>query len=282
MRTTEPGERRPPVITFTTDFGTADPYVAAMKGVALSICPEARLVDVTHQVQPQQVLQGAFLLAAAWPHFPPGTVHVAVVDPGVGTERRAMALATEHGLFVGPDNGLLSSALPDAARPQGREPARVPLPAGVRGVALTNPAYHRHPVSATFHGRDIFTPAAAHLAAGVPLAELGEPVRDMLAFPPFRGRRRPDGVVEGRVIHVDRFGNCITAVRAEDLPSPGVTVEVRGRRVPGLFPTYAALPEGPGALIGSGGYLELAVRNGSARETLGAAVGDVVAVRPTG
>lgn len=281
MTIAEGAGRRPPVITFTTDFGTRDAYVAAMKGVALGICPEARLVDVTHQVEPQRVLQGAFLLAAAWRYFPPGTVHVAVVDPGVGTERRAVALAVEGGYFVGPDNGLLSAALPDGARPPGDGPARVPLPAGVRGVALTNPAYHRHPVSATFHGRDVFTPAAAHLASGVPLAHLGDPIQDLLAFPPFRGSRQPDGAVLGRVVHVDRFGNCITEVRAADLPWQRLEVEVRGRRVPGLFPTYAALPGGPGALIGSEGYLELAVRNGNARDALDVRIGDVVTVRPT-
>src|SRR3990172_9289887 len=153
-----------PVITLTTDFGLSDPYVASLKGVILSINPSATIVDITHAVQPQRIEQGAFLLALSWPYFPAGAIHIVVVDPGVGTERRAIALATPTGTFVGPDNGVLSAALPDEARDAAAKEGRpVPLPPGTAAHLLANEDFQRTPISATFHGRDIFAPVAAHL-----------------------------------------------------------------------------------------------------------------------
>ena len=165
-----------PVITLTTDFGRSDHYVAAMKGVILGINPDATIVDISHAVRPQQVAEGAFLLQAVRPYFPTGTVHLAVVDPGVGTERRALVLATPDGFFVGPDNGVLSPALPDSARPRRSraEPSAVPLPAGYTAVAIAERRYLREPVSDTFHGRDVFAPVAAHLTLGASLESFGE------------------------------------------------------------------------------------------------------------
>jgi len=285
----EPGEvqghARPltvvsPIITLTTDFGLSDPYVASMKGIILSINPDVVIADITHAVEPQQIEQGAFLLAAAWSYFPSGSIHVAVVDPGVGTERRAIALATPAGTFVGPDNGILSAALPDQARrAAGEKPHPVPLPPGTAAHLLTNERFHRIQVSATFHGRDIFAPVAAHLSRGVPLDELGPPVGEIMALPPFRARSQPDGSLLGRVIHIDRFGNLITDVRAEQLPPPlPLVVEIAGRRIRGLSPTYG---HGTGllALIGSSGFLEIALRQGSAALELGAHPGDSLLVR---
>ncbi len=269
-----------PIVALLTDFGLADPYVAAMKGVLLSLNPDAVVVDVTHQVRPQRVEQGAFLLEQVVPHFPPWTVFVAVVDPGVGSERRALALQTPRAFFVGPDNGLLSPALPEAVRERaGDGPAPVPLPAGYGAVAIENERYFRHPVSATFHGRDIFAPAAAYLTLGTPLAALGPPLDSVLALPPFRARPLPDGTLLGRVLHVDRFGNLVTSVRQRDLPGQRLEVEVCGQRVPGLVRTYAE-GEGLCALIGSAGYLEIALPMGSAACVLGADVGAEVRVRP--
>jgi S-adenosylmethionine hydrolase len=269
-----------PIVALLSDFGLADPYVAAMKGVVISLNPEAVLVDISHGVRPQAVEQGAFLLEQACPYFPPGTTFVAVVDPGVGTARRALALQTPRAFFLGPDNGLLSPALPEAARQQAAEgPAPVPLPAGYRAVAIENERYFRHPVSATFHGRDIFAPAAAHLTLGTPLEALGPPVEQVLALPPFRARPQPDGTLLGRVLHIDRFGNLVTSVRRQDLPSDRLEVEVCGRRVPGLVRTYAEA-EGLCALIGSAGYLEVALPLGSAAAALGGDIGTSVLVRP--
>lgn len=271
---------RSPIVTLTTDFGLADPYVAAMKGVILSLNPAVTIVDVTHEVRPQRIAQGAFLLSQALPYFPSGTVHVVVVDPGVGTARRALALATPDAILVGPDNGVLSAVLPDEARSRvgaAAGPAAVTLPDGYRAVALTRRRYMRQPVSATFHGRDIFAPAAAHLSLGVELEALGPAVKEILALPPFRARRRADGVLEGRVLHVDRFGNLITDVRAEDLTSARVEVRVGGQGVEGLAHTYEEV-SGVKALIGSAGYLEVARLGGSAAYWLGADIGDAVLV----
>ena len=268
-----------PVITLTTDFGLADPYVASMKGVILSVNPQAVIVDVSHAVRPQRIEQGAFLLEASLPHFPVGSIHVAVVDPGVGTRRRAIALRTPSGTFVGPDNGILSAALPDEIRSRaGEASGRVRLPEGSSGVALSDPRYHRQPVSDTFHGRDIFAPAAAHLSLGVPLSDLGEPVDEVVALPPFRARREPDGFRRGRIVHIDVFGNLITDVRGEDLASPRLTVEVSGRRIAGLQRAYAS-GQGLTALVGSSGFLEIALTGGSAAAELGIDVGEPVVVR---
>ncbi len=270
----------PPIITLTTDFGVSDAYVGALKGVILSLNPAATIVDITHEVQPQQVVQGAFILGSASPYFPEGTIHLAVVDPSVGTERRGLVLATPRAVFVGPDNGLLSAALPDDARQAAPVPGQaspVSLPEGYRAVAITRREYMRESVSSTFHGRDVFAPVAAHLSLGVAPEEFGEAVTFVLAFPPFRARRRPDGSLQGRVLHIDRFGNLVTDVCGEDLPTGDVQVEIGGRVLRGLRHTYAGA-EGLTALIGSSGHLEIALPNGSAAASLGAHVGDPVVV----
>ena len=266
------------IITLTSDFGLADPYAAAMKGVILSLNPNAVIVDVSHAIRPQRVEQAAFLVEAARPYFPADAIHVAVVDPGVGTERRGLVLQTPLGIFVGPDNGVLSPALPEEVRrATGEGGGRVPLPEGATGVELTNPRYHRLPVSDTFHGRDVFAPVAAHISLGVALPEFGEAVEDAFVLPPFRAPRRPDGSLTGRVVHVDAFGNLITDVRGEDLPPGEITVEVRGRPIKGLRRSYA---KGMGlmALVGSSGYLEVALPGGSAAAETGADIGGTVTV----
>ncbi|MGD0765239.1 MAG: SAM-dependent chlorinase/fluorinase [Dehalococcoidia bacterium] len=269
------------VITLTTDFGTSDHYVAAMKGLILGINPDVTIVDVSHEVRPQQVTEGAFLLQAVRPCFPTGTVHVAVVDPGVGTERRALILATPHGLFVGPDNGVLSPALTDSARPRHSRTGTtaVPVPSGCTAIAITERRYLREPISATFHGRDIFAPVAAHLTLGVAPESFGEKVSTVLALPPFRARRRRDGRLSGRVIHIDRFGNLTTDIRAVDIGGGEVTVEIAGLVLRGLSKTYGQV-DGLVALIGSSGYLEVALPRGSAAELLDVDVGAPVTVRP--
>ena len=269
------------IITLTTDFGLSEHYVGAMKGAILGVNPRAIIVDVTHDVQPQRIEEGSFLLGAAWPYFPSGTVHVAVVDPGVGGERQALVLSTPAGFFVGPDNGVLSCALPDAARPRRarRIAKRTPLPEDCIAVAITNPQYMLHPVSATFHGRDVFAPVAAHLTLGVDIDSFGERVASILALPLLRAVRKTDGSLAGRVIHVDRFGNLVTSIRAVDVGGSDVTVEIAGEVVHGLANTY-----GDGddlvALIDSSGYLEVALPRGSAAELLEADLETPLSVRP--
>ena len=269
-----------PIITLTTDFGLADSYVGEMKGVILGINAQASIVDISHAVQPQRILQAVFMTQVAWRSFPTGAIHVSIVDPGVGTDRRAIALVTPRGHFVGPDNGVLSAALPEEARPQSPGgPTTVAVPAGCRAFTITNPQVLREPLSATFHGRDVFAPAAAHLSLGMPAETLGEPVDDLLAFPPIRAQRRADGALQAEVVHVDRFGNLVTDARAEDLPEGPFTVELAGRRVPGPVRTYAEAT-GPAALVTSSGYLAVFQPNGSAAETLGVEIGDGALLRP--
>ena len=271
-----------PIITLTTDFGLEGPYVAAVKGAILTINPQVTIVDISHAVRPQAIEQGAFLLASAWPYFPRGSIHLGVVDPGVGTERQALAMRTPAATFVGPDNGLLSPALPDEVREAAwghDQPFPIRLPEGYRAVSLINEAYFRQPVSSTFHGRDIFAPVAAHISLGVPLAELGPPVEEVLGLAPLRARRQPDGSLRGRVIHIDVFGNLVTDVRCEDLAAERPTMEVAGRRIVGLSLTYQEGAEIV-AVVGSSGYLEIAAPRASAAELLGAALGMPVLVRP--
>jgi S-adenosylmethionine hydrolase len=258
------------IITLTTDFGLANGYVGTMKGVILSIHPTATIVDISHDIPPQDVREGAYVLYAAYPYFPQGTIHVVVVDPGVGSERRAIALRTPQATFVAPDNGVLSYVV-------SREKVE-------EIVNLTNPRFHLFPVSRTFHGRDIFAPVAAYLARGVPLAELGEPLADIITFPLPRPVLRPDGNIVGQVIHIDRFGNLITSITAKDLADhvlPGeVIVGIKGQSIRGISGTYAEVAPGELlALVGSSGHLEISVCGGSAARTLGAKLGDEVLLR---
>lgn len=255
------------IITLTTDFGTADGYVGAMKGVILSLAVDATLVDISHAVSPHDVRHGARVLGRAAPFFPNGTIHVAVVDPGVGSARRGIALQTPRACFVGPDNGLLAPFLPERTA----------------CVVLDNPALQRHPVSATFHGRDIFAPAAAHLANGLPVTALGSPANDPLALPDPQPRRLPGDRLCAEVVYVDRFGNLVTNVGP--LTGLGETtmgdmrVIVSGESL-AVRRTYADVAPGALlALVGSAGYLEVAVREGSAAERLGLGVGAAVEVR---
>jgi S-adenosylmethionine hydrolase len=259
------------IVTLTTDFGLRDAYVAEMKGVMLGIARASgdvlQLVDVTHEVERHDITEGALALEAAAPFFPPGTVHLAVVDPGVGTARRGLAVAVNGHLLVGPDNGLFTPFLGEA---------------GWRAFEIAEPDYRLSRVSPTFHGRDLFAPAAAHLALGVDPARLGPAVSDpvLLAWPEVRAVA---GAVAGAVVHTDRFGNLITSIHARSVEplDASVVIRVGGRQVP-LGGTYGDLPVGrPGALVGSGGRLEIAVREGNAATLLRASRGTAVVVSRT-
>lgn len=263
---------RVPLVTFLSDFGHEDWFVGVVHGVLHEICPAARVVDLTHQVVPGRIAHGAFVLEIAAPDFEPGTIHLAVVDPGVGTERRALAVRARGQLFVGPDNGLLEWALADPE-------AEV--------HAITERRYARSPVSRTFHARDLFAPAAAHLAAGEPLARFGpridDPVRGASTAP-----RQRDGELIGQVMVVDRFGNAITNLtehaRREagftDGAEPALEVIAAERVLRGLSRAYGDAPVGTlVALVGSSGRLEIAQVGGDAAERLGLSVGDEVRLR---
>lgn len=258
----------------TTDFGWGDGYVGAMKGVILTIAPRATIVDISHDTAPQNVKEAAFVLHTVHRHFPEGTIHLVVVDPGVGSARRAIALRTERACFVAPDNGVLSYVIAEERVEQ--------------AVSLTRACYWRPKISRTFHGRDIFAPVAAHLAQGVPLEDLGQPVeqRELLTFPTPRPSVRPDNTIVGHIIHVDRFGNLVTDVQEDEddrigLPlDDGIVIEVGGQQIEGVRSTYTEGEAGkPLALIGSSGHLEIAVPGGSAALTLRVTAGDEVLLR---
>jgi S-adenosyl-L-methionine hydrolase (adenosine-forming) len=245
------------LVTLLTDFGTADGYVGEMKGVLASLAPDVPIVDVAHDVMPQDVDGARLALARYWRRFPEGTVHIVVVDPGVGGARRALALESEGRLLVGPDNGVLSPAL---------------LHAGARCVSLAIPAT----AAPTFHGRDVFAPAAAQLALGASLETLGAPLIDPVIRRTPEAVRRSDGAVLGEVITVDRFGNAVTNL----LALRGGIVELDGLSLP-VRRTYADAPSGePTALVGSSGLVEIAVRDGSAAAVLGLRRGSAVVLQP--
>ncbi len=257
-------------MTLTTDFGLTDPYVAEMKGTILGICPNAQIVDVTHNVEKFSIRMGAYMLASAAPYFPQGTVHVAVVDPSVGTQRRPIIVQTERSVFVGPDNGVLLLA----AEAQGIK----------RMYKIESRKFMLPHVSSTFHGRDVFAPVAAHIANGVALEEFGPEVTDVIEPSFAKVTRNKDDLV-GEVLHVDGFGNIITNIRTKDLEHikertmqaelPNAKLHLK------LAKTYAeAKPKEPLALIGSHNYLEIALNQGSAAATFQTKVGDKISISP--
>ncbi len=293
-----------PLVTLTTDFGITDGYVGTMKGVILSIASNTRLVDISHRIAPQNVRQAAYVIYASYPFFPAHTVHLVVVDPGVGSLRRPVALRTPAGVFVGPDNGVFSYVV-----------AREPVEALIE---LADPRYHLPQVGHTFHGRDIFAPVAAHLAAGVPITALGPAVCDPVTLPPPRLEAAANaaagaaaGSVRGEVLHIDHFGNAVTSIGLlrwsgggeagdELLLDPAfrgmrgagqelgeqaclrfeagrATVLVAGREIVGLCRTFAQVERDCVlALVGSSGHLEISVREGNAARRLGLRLGDVI------
>jgi S-adenosylmethionine hydrolase len=256
-----------------------------MKGVILSRAPEAQLVDLTHAVPPQSVIEGAFLLEVAWRYFPPGTIFLVVIDPGVGSARRRLAVQAHGMTFIGPDNGCLSSVLSDMTR--GLREHDKPYEAtartpdnGVTAISIENVSLlHGRAISATFEGRDVFAPAAGFVAAGGSLHDLGPPPGTIEAFPAFQA---PSGGA-GVVIHVDTYGNLITDIRADDLEQhPAPRFLINGQDV-ALVHTYAeAMPGRPVAIAGSSGYIEIAVPTGSAAQGLNSGVGAIVQIRPSG
>jgi S-adenosyl-L-methionine hydrolase (adenosine-forming) len=257
------------IITLTTDFGTEDWFVGTMKGVIASISPKATVVDITHAIRSGEIRAGAFALAASYKYFPRGTVHVAIVDPGVGSKRRAVAIQTERYCFVGPDNGVLSFAL------RGEK---------IKAVrALENKAYFLEPLSQTFHGRDMFAPVAAHLAKGVSIAKFGPAITNFVRLdwpePKLHGKS-----IEGEVTCIDRFGNAITNIPAAAVSTFGgehFGIFKGQKRICELETHYQSVKPGRTVAVpGSTGYLEIAVNGGNASAILSLHCGDCVDVRP--
>lgn len=263
-----------PIVALLTDFGARDHYLGALRGAVLAACREASVVDIAHELPPHDISAGAFALAAAYRPFPAGTVFLAVVDPGVGSERRALALEAGGYRFVGPDNGVLSLVL--AEHP------------GARVHEITNRGLFRYELSATFHARDVFGPVAGHLAQGAPLELVGPPCSDPVRILLEPVRQHGPGEWQTRVLHIDRFGNLTTLLRQQDMDqilgslsgeASGIVVVVEGIVVP-FVRAYADVPEGEAcALMGSNGRLEVAVHRGSAERVLGAGKGAPVWVR---
>jgi S-adenosylmethionine hydrolase len=261
---------RCPIITLTTDFGLRDPYVAEMKAVILGISPSARIVDVTHQVEKFNVRMGAYILASASPYFPKGAVHVAVVDPGVGTKRQPIIVQTRKACFVGPDNGVLALA----AKSVGGQ---------VHVHRITNRKFMLPEVSSTFHGRDIFAPVAAHLAKGRRPAEFGPEIHQMMSPELVATVRRRDAL-EGQVIHVDDFGNIVTSFTEKELETMKIKGEVhlnfgKVTLTLQLLKAYGDIgKQQPLAIVGSSNFLEISLNQGNAARVFNVCVGDKVVI----
>jgi len=253
-----------PILTLTTDFGLSDHYVGVMKGVILGICADAQIVDISHQVSRYAIGEGAFAVAQAYLYFPPGTVHVAVIDPGVGSPRRPIVVEAAGQLFVGPDNGVFGMIF-------AREKHEVRL--------IQNRRYFRELVSHTFHGRDIFAPVAAHLAAGVAPSLMGEILSNYVR-PSFENpRQTSERTWDGEILKVDHFGNVITNFRSDDFPALE-ELAIGQAKAQRLVRSYAEAPEGElVAIAGSSGYLEVSLNRGSAAEKIGCQAGDICRIR---
>src|SRR5436309_4505209 len=256
-----------PIITLLTDFGSQDYFAAAMKGVILSINPAAQIVDITHEIARQDIHAAAFNLLATYKDFPANTIHVAVVDPGVGSIRQAVLIECAEQFFVGPDNGIFSWVCQ-------RE-------GNYHAIHLTNEKFFRHPVSATFHGRDIFAPVAAALSNGVAPEDFGPSIENLIHLDPLRPKILSDGEIEASIIYIDRFGNCITNLTREILGDDlsRVRLAVSGRQIASFRRYYSEAEESEVfCVIGSAGFLEVVAANNSAAAILDARRGQTVSV----
>ncbi len=271
-------------IFLLTDFGARDTYAGQMKAVLSARAPASPIIDLTHQVSPYAIDEGAWLLETALPVLPAPAVVLAVVDPGVGSERLPIAVRAASPqspaavrYFVGPDNGLLSAAAPPEARPASPGPRRTPP--GLDARAIENPEARLPTLSATFHGRDLFAPAAARIAATGSHEALGPARRELTLLPPFRGSPEAGGV-RGAVIHIDHYGNLVTTIRKEQLP-PEFALDINGRRIERAVRTFSEAPLGALAChIDSSGFLAIAEREGNAAARTGASRGDAVFLTP--
>ncbi|MDQ3798885.1 MAG: SAM-dependent chlorinase/fluorinase [Acidobacteriota bacterium] len=256
-------------ITLLTDFGTRDYFVGAMKGAILSVNPQASVIDITHEIPPQDVSAAAFTLANYYKNFPPKTIHVCVVDPGVGSARRAILLETADYFFLAPDNGLLSFVFDEVGNGENEPPSPSPLsPRGFRVFELTNEKYFAAEVSRTFHGRDVFAPVAAHLSNGIAPESFGNEIDDFVKFENPQPRKISETETQAEIIHIDRFGNLVTNLKTEDLPAE-FTLEVNETRIEKHREFYAEAGKGEiFSIAGSAGFLEIVAFRDSAERLL--------------
>ncbi|MDQ3323584.1 MAG: SAM-dependent chlorinase/fluorinase [Acidobacteriota bacterium] len=249
-------------IALLTDFGTGDYFVGAMKGAILSICETARIIDITHEIEPQNIASASFTLRACYKNFPQKTIFVAVVDPGVGSDRRAILVETKDYFFVSPDNGLLSFVFNETT--------------DFRVFELTDKKYFAENVSQTFHGRDVFAPVAAHLANGVKTNEFGGQITDFIRLEEKIPRKTADKKIEGEIVYIDRFGNLITNLRKKNLPGD-FCLEINGKEIEKLMAYFAEAEKSEIFMIfGSAGFLEIVAFRDSAENLLSAKIGDAV------
>ena len=259
----------PPIVTLTSDFGLNDHFVGTMKGVILNIAPEAKIIDICHSVQPFDILDGALTIAQAYSYFPAGTIHVVVVDPGVGSARRPLMVSTERHYLVAPDNGVLSLILDREERVK------------VRHITMQH--YFLQPLSNTFHGRDVFAPVAGYLAKGVDGEKLGDEISDYVRFSAPRPKAAGEKTMRGVILKVDRFGNLVTNFTLQDVPALFQTpplpfkIVIGNREITELHNTYSeALPNELFGILGSMGYVEIAASRASAAQLLGVGKGTEV------
>lgn len=258
------------VITLTTDFGLADPFVGIMKGVILNLAPSARIIDITHQIEPQNIMQAALALESAHGYFPKGAVHLVVVDPGVGSERRPIAVKTKSATFVGPDNGVLTAVIAPSSRI----------------YELTHRKYFLDVPSSTFHGRDVFAPASAWIAKGTPLSKMGRKISDPHTLELPQAEVKKNGI-NGEIIHIDRFGNCISNISSEllnatfQLNDP-LTLKIGKIRIQDFSSHYSQCEKGDiGCLVNSWGKVEIFCRDGNAANKLISRVGAPITLKKT-
>ena len=281
----QPDTGLPRLIVLTTDFGDIDGYVGVLKGVILSINPQAALIDLTHSILPQNLIQCSFVLGTSAHYFPPKSIHVIVVDPGVGTDRDLLLLETPDATFIAPDNGVLSEILSkNDSSYQARATGYFQVPSNCEAYVLTESEVWLKPVSNTFHGRDILAPVAAHVSLGMPASQLGRKV-DSVFFLSTPIPTCEAEMIRGQVINIDHFGNLITNITKDLLVnSSKLQVHIKGTKIPELSTNFAGglgskLSPGLVSLIGSHGYLEIAVKNGNAAKILSVDVGEPVLVR---
>jgi len=271
-----------PVITLTTDFGNKDGYTASVKGVILCINPSANIVDICNIIEPQNIYQASFVLKTVCRYFPDNTVHLVVVDPGVGTERKAIILQSKTAFYIAPDNGVLTYVVGEyfpgtvsRAKEKPYSLHNVRLPSGLNAFEITNPDYWLKNPSSTFHGRDILGPVAAYLSRGVAPASFGKALESINIFNIPVPSVNIDGNITGQVIHVDGFGNLITNINGQQIRGRQFTLEIAGKQIKGPGKTYAE-KKGLNALTGSSGYLEIVLQNGNAATYLKAGFGSKI------
>lgn len=276
----------PGLITLTTDFGETDGYVASIKGVILKINPQVRIVDISHYIQPQNILQAAYIIYSTYKYFERNTIHIVVVDPGVGSCRKAIIYKNNYAYFLAPDNGVLSYVIqPEAIQCKIKEKLdaghySIFLKKGDKAFEIKNPAYWLQIQSNTFHGRDIFAPVAAHLSRGVTLNKFGPELDSLNVLNNIHPEVHGDGTVIGQIIHIDNFGNLITNIKSTHIKNKkkGIKITIKGITINGLSQYYAER-EGILALIGSSNHVEIAFHNGNAQKYLNAALNDEIIIQ---